>query len=268
MGETHFKLMEWLRRQPLTKEAAEKIAPKTVILMAGISNSPRNIRDEISQQLFNAKSKVDYENLSETRSASKALFKRELTDEEFVKLSGVPDGGRITISSSARANQITIRANHPLYADESERVIQKDGDGKLFIKNELLVLDKAKTEIYKGLGTRIFATEVLQATKLGVDYIKVFAAGSARNPRFNGYYTWARLGYNAELSNAERDSLKATLNPELRKAKTLLDLMKTEEGQNWWKENGEGGLMRFDLKTNSRSRKQLRNYLNEKNIIL
>jgi SPP1 gp7 family putative phage head morphogenesis protein len=40
MGEKNFKLMEWLRRQPLTKEAAEKIAPKTVILMAGISNKP------------------------------------------------------------------------------------------------------------------------------------------------------------------------------------------------------------------------------------
>jgi hypothetical protein len=29
MGETHFKLMEWRRRQPLTKEAAVKSAPQT-----------------------------------------------------------------------------------------------------------------------------------------------------------------------------------------------------------------------------------------------
>ncbi len=266
MGEKNLRLLEWWRRQQLTKEAAEKIAPKTVILMAGISNSPRNIRDEISQQLFNAKSQLTLRNEADVKSVSNKLFGKELTKDQFIRLSGSPDGGQVKVSASVKFRSIRIEVDHPLYKKDytSIRTIKKDDDGNIFIENELLVLDSSKTESLRGLGTRIFATQALQASELGIDYIELFAAGRATDKLYNGYYTWARLGYDAPLNASDINSLPSNL----KGATKVSDLMNTQEGREWWKQNGYGREMIFDTTNGSDSLKQLFDYLKERGIVL
>ena len=116
-----------------------------------------------------------------------------------------------------------------------------------------------------GLGRFSFAIQVESAVQAGYSRIETYAAGSHQNDLgLNGYYTWARLGYDAPLTAAERKSLP----PELAGARTVADLMATEDGAAWWKANGTGRRMVFDLSPGSRSRQALQHYLERKQVKL
>lgn len=117
----------------------------------------------------------------------------------------------------------------------------------------------------KGFGTRVFASQVKAAVESGgYRRIATHAAGDIEDTTFNGYYTWPRLGYDAPLRRAEIELLPANL----QHSRTVLDIMATPEGRAWWKENGTGRDMVFDLAENSRSRRTLDAYLKEQDIQL
>jgi hypothetical protein len=149
---------------------------------------------------------------------------------------------------------------HPDYlVGESERRVSTDAQGRKILHNDYLRL---KPDAPEGLGTRIFAHQVKAAVAANFARIETFAAGSASTPRWNGYYTWPRLGYDAALTPAETESLPADLS----QATTVLDLMATEPGRAWWKQHGSERKMVFDLTPGSRSLGMLGQYLQDKNI--
>ena len=112
------------------------------------------------------------------------------------------------------------------------------------------------------MGTRLFSTQVSWARHLHVDLITVFASGDYNNNEYNGYYTWARLGYQAPLTRSELDDLPDALSG----ATTIMDLMETDEGVQWWQVHGSSKTMVFDLIGESRSVQYLREYLRLKGI--
>lgn len=106
-------------------------------------------------------------------------------------------------------------------------------------------------------GTDLLKMQVKEASKQGYKTIKTEAFRD-EDGEYNGYYTWARLGYipkKQPSKQIEDFNKKYGTN-----AKTLQDLMATKEGRDFWKKNGETFNGEFDLSPNSYSMNTLKNY--------
>lgn len=158
----------------------------------------------------------------------------------------------VEVRSTGRAVQ--LRIENPRI--EFLRNYLRDDDGKLVAEHMFISIDKAHREKPEnnGLGTRIFARSVEALRAGGFDRIRADAAGAAGD-LFNGYYTWARLGFEGDIPGHLR------LPPNLRGAKTVQDLFETEAGALWWKTRGEDTKMQFELDPGSRSSRALERYL-------
>lgn len=184
------------------------------------------------------------------------LFGRRVSDRALSGAVGALDGAIVRIKAIPAGVDATIIHK---YIDDQSRTIQKDRDGKLRILNDYF---RKSRNAPKQVGIISFAREVAGARALGVDYISTFAAGSYGDTYYNGYYTWARFGYNANLTGSEIDELP----PALKSATTLNQLMRLPGGPEWWKVYGIGREMRFDLGENSESLRILQDYLREHRI--
>ncbi len=158
---------------------------------------------------------------------------------------------------------VRVRISHPKL-DNASRFIGIDSNGKKFIRNEII---EVKKEFQKeGLGLDIFSKQVENAAEEGFEYIATHAAGGP-GESMNGYYTWPRFGYNQSiksLKDLNRDIYNKVI-VKFPQASSIRDLMMTEAGRNWWKENG-GDLhnAKFDLKEGSWSRYIMDEYLEER----
>ena len=122
------------------------------------------------------------------------------------------------------------------------------------IHNDSFSVDKEHRG--QGLGTRVFANQVQGAREEGFEKITTMAA---RSSNMNGYYTWARLGYDGDfVGHSEKEKIKSSPVP---KATKVSQLMKTPEGRSWWKDKGWSKSMTFDLQDDSLSLQRLRHYL-------
>lgn len=202
--------------------------------------------DGITKRYFSGNATVDIDgDRLEFKEFSKRFFGKILTDKEITRLAGAPDGSRIKVLYSD-ANGVTLDIENDFYIETSTRTISKEiGSGKLVIYNENLRLKDTAPEAF---GLRIFATEVRQAAALSIDHIQVLAGGN-QGGNMNGYYTWARYGFEARIPNSVLRNLPASL----QKSETILDLFETEEGRRWWETFGRSVLMIFDLTQESRS---------------
>lgn len=127
------------------------------------------------------------------------------------------------------------------------------------VQNEYIEIGKNKRG--QGLGSRLFVNEVSNAIKAG---LKVITGTAERGEGFNGYYTWPRLGYDANVDEMD-DEIQNKIHSEFPEAKTIQDLYKTKEGRDWWKANGSAIGVAFDLSDGSESRQILAAYIKERN---
>jgi excisionase family DNA binding protein len=112
------------------------------------------------------------------------------------------------------------------------------------------------------LGTRVlFKVADLEAF---VDNLDQKEVEDPLEPKKKRGYTWPRLGYDAPLTAQDI----AALPPELRTARSVLDLMASEAGRAWWQTHGGPRVMVFDLSAGSRSRLVLQTYLENQGIRL
>ncbi|TXH13567.1 MAG: hypothetical protein E6R03_11080, partial [Hyphomicrobiaceae bacterium] len=239
-----------------------------------------------------------------TRDSYRALSRSlGMPDDAKVRITGVgdyEDVSRFADDKPTGAKGMVIEVEHPAFAGTAERFIGVDKNGRRFIKNEYLVLKQEHQD--SGLGRDIFTRQVEWASRSGMDYIQTHAAGDgASQKRFrqkmmdkfgtddvkqiaktdegkqwlkmaqkpmNGYYTWPRFGYDMSLRSREGtagDEAYARARKAFPEAKTILDLFETEEGRQWWKENGTDLMKaKFDLSPKSRSMAVLRKYNAEK----
>lgn len=185
-----------------------------------------------------------------------------LSKEEVAQLSGAVDGSVLTITEWETAQYpamlITKAVAEEVYAAPSRHVVRlnDEGDLSLVIDMQKLVLEQQG----KGISAFALRQQVRTAKMLGFKEFEAFAIGDINDPNHNGYYTWARLGFNAAIPTKLRNKLPENL----KNAQELADLMETEQGRQWWYEYGSDIAVRFDLSDNSKSLKILRTYLWDK----
>ncbi|MBF8179650.1 hypothetical protein [Herminiimonas contaminans] len=180
-----------------------------------------------------------------------------LTETQIASLTGAPDGAKIKMDPYGDGP--TLRISHPFYAHDSKRSFIRTEGGGMALSNDLLMLNHKKAP--RGLGLRIFTTQALQAKELGFESIEIFAA---RGQGMNGYHTWPQYGANAKLP---KDILEL-LPDGLKGATDLLELVKTEAGRAFWREEGYSIECSFDLTEGSRSWQQLIKQVTAKKISL
>jgi hypothetical protein len=124
-------------------------------------------------------------------------------------------------------------------------------------------LDKSK-----GTGSNIFFNQVNSFKKLGFEKLKTHAA---KSNLYNGYYTWARLGYDFEdiksYDGSKRqfiDLIAGSNDKEIKDVKSLPELMSFKKGRDFWIKNGKEFHGEFDLSNNSQSMFILNTYIKEK----
>jgi HK97 family phage portal protein len=198
---------------------------------------------------------------SEFASVSGKLFGRELKPHEIANLSGAQDGH---VSLEVNNDILTIKAKSGKY--EMVRSVYKRGN-EIVLKAESF---HVKEEYQgKGIGSDVFSRMVDQATKLGIPRIETYAAKWDAGGDI-GYFVWPKFGYDCELSEDTKKQLQRgfkytkEVSSQMKDANSISDLMKSPGGSEWWKKNGEGMRMSFDLKEGSLSRQVWEAYQKKK----
>lgn len=188
--------------------------------------------------------------------------------ESIVRLSGAPKNSVVKVSYVENAIQLRVQ-NPVLLAEDMVRLVFQAPEGYRFlVKNAAFVLAPELRKL--GIGSRSFAIEVAEATNLGIfSKITTSAIGSPEslNPddpanQYNGVYSWARLGFDAEIPPDVRTHCTGDLLGYTR----VNQLMADERGRNIWAEYASSVDMEFLLAEDSTSQERLRSYLLEKDI--
>lgn len=115
-----------------------------------------------------------------------------------------------------------------------------------------------------GKGSDIFSNQVNAFKKTGYSSLKTEAA---KSDLYNGYYTWARLGYSFSESSDNRkfnELISQSKNQKIRSVTSLSELMSFKEGREFWRKKGFDFSGIFDLSSNSESMFILNKYMEEK----
>lgn len=199
-----------------------------------------------------------------------ALVGKGTTLADLPSLVGAPDDAAVTVATKGK--DVLIRIDHPAFAQPCVRKIVYQGKGLApYIKNE--IIDIKPSEQGKGLGSEIFGRQVENLREHGgFSHIECHAArlDSQGSERFNGYYTWPVLGYNAYFDDFAGDGpLQAKTADAVARAfpgvESVLELTATREGRAWWKANGcDLHECKFSLKDGSPSLLRFEAYLAER----
>jgi hypothetical protein len=184
---------------------------------------------------------------------ARALFGEPVPPLTWARLVGAPDGTLLDVAAwPQHQDAVRLVLTHNWIYGAAVRFIFRDVNGELAILNEHL---QVRDDAPPGIATRMLAHLVREASRRGVRYIQAEAAGGPGST-FNGYYTWARLGFEGRLPPAA----KTRLPKHLAAAEYVLDLMALDGGREWWKAHGRTYEGTFDLTSGSRSLTVLRDY--------
>ena len=184
--------------------------------------------------------------------AAKKLLGKPVTVRDIAGIVGAPADTTVRIFTNPDGS---LWVNAESSGVEMRRFLRVDLDGNPYIKNEFFSI-KSVTDQNKGMGLAIFADQVENAAALGITEIRTEAA---RGPTFNGYYTWARFGYDGAIPGG-----LAPLPDALKSAKRISEVMGSQEGRDWWRANGVTFNGEFDLTEGSYSRRTLDAYRAER----
>lgn len=200
------------------------------------------------------------------------LFGDDFGLDDLATVVGAPDDAEVYVEPISNGLKVTVL--HSDFANVNYK-IKKDSDNDVYLYiNEFFLSDQTKG---RGLGSDVFANTVQGAKEFGVSYINLWAAGSASGD-MNGYYTWPRFGFNQSIYDIahvrERDpgaydpgaeDLVDKIYKDFPDASSVLDIMITKKGRDWWKENGRNLFdAKFDLSDNSRSMQVFNTYMEER----
>jgi hypothetical protein len=191
------------------------------------------------------------------------ILGRMLEDRDWAGLTGAPDDAQLAITAGSvdHGDEIAIEIRHPWIEEFALRRVYRDGS-RTVLRNEFLSL--VAEQRGGGIGTRMLALQAAAASALGVARIEAEADGHPGSRTRNGYYTWARLGFNGSL----RPEVRARLPAAFARAADLNDLMARPGGAAWWRANGHAFTGVFDLTTNSRSWQLLTAYTASEGIVV
>lgn len=112
----------------------------------------------------------------------------------------------------------------------------------------------------QGIAAQLLYEQLLVCRNYGIRTIKVHAVTNEHD--YNGHYTWARYGYDFDLTYLEKRKLPKFL----KDCETLQDIMETAKGRLWWLNHGWNFYGEFDVDENSRSSIILENYMNKRGL--
>jgi hypothetical protein len=188
--------------------------------------------------------------------------------DSLKRLSGAPKDSLVKVSYIENAIELRVQNSVLLAEDMVRLVVQSKAGYEFLLKNAAFVLSPRLRKL--GIGTRSFAIEVTEATSLGLfSKITTSAIGSPEslNPedsdnQYNGVYSWARLGFDAEIPKDVCSHCSGHLLSYTR----VNELMADQRGRSIWAEHASSLEMEFLLAEDSSSWKLLRSYLDEKQI--
>jgi hypothetical protein len=197
---------------------------------------------------------------------TKKVFGKDFEPDDISRVTGIDNvPGVDEVNISTRGDIVYARTGSP--DDDTKPFMQRefwttkkyDKDKGKWVKEKTCYnadFFLPKDQQGKGLGTKTFTAQVDNLRSEGFTNIKTLA-GKGEN--MNGYYTWARLGYDGDIPSHAPKRPKA-----LADATRVSDLMRSPEGRDWWKKNGVEMEMTFDLDANSNSSKVLDEYNRQK----
>lgn len=192
------------------------------------------------------------------------LFGKKVDDSSLGAMANGFDGCKIEVYSNinARTGHVMLQLLVNEKGVRSHRIIKETEAGEIVCHNELFVIDDNSP--YKGKGVEFFASQVAALKEANVDRIKTQAAGY-KGGRFNGYYTWPRMGYDGTIRTDVFENLPEEFQKKMGKSRSVLDLFELPGGKEAWKEYGNDIYdAYFDLSDDSRSMKVLKAYLEER----
>lgn len=207
----------------------------------------------------------EYQNVTIARHENEEGPKTAYDTKELMRLAGVPAGikGEVRILENHYLSDIEHKITTVKFKGEGVEMTRYISHENKSIKNELFIIKEDSP--YKGQGAHLFKQQVDNATTAGFKYLECDAAGSASSKLYNGYYTWPRLGYEPKRLY---DDIEYTIDEFNRQNQTNVrnfrELMGTKSGQEFWKAEGTGTPMKFDLKPGSYSQTTLQNYIDGK----
>lgn len=117
------------------------------------------------------------------------------------------------------------------------------------------------------IGTSLFLNQVVFARQREFRKLAVYAMEYDMDERVDGYYRWARLGYEMTDRN-DLEDFAGLMRYSPVPAKTLSELVLTDAGYAFWKEQGFDWTGEFLLADDSPSMRHLRQYLELKGIAI
>ena len=206
----------------------------------------------------------------ELRALKSEIFNNpNISDDEVFAVFGALSGSSVNLFQNG-SGDFDVMISAPYLNDEQSRQIRRSSSGKINMYNSYFrVADDYQGT---GIGTKSFARQVEFASKYGVNSISTSAAKSTmyntdgtinKSESYNGYYTWARLGYDASPADKITEARSYYGSSNINSIADLFDIKASGgkiSGAEWWKANGSSTVMKFDLTPGSRSRKRLTDY--------
>jgi len=195
------------------------------------------------------------------------LLGRDLSDHQIAGLVGAPNGAKIKVvnwDDQMHGPGVAIVAEHPDIEDQAVAMIY-NGDGTYGAPNgpylhyeQIYLKPEARGS---GKGVQVMARAVEAAHQAGLPKVQLTGVGSKEfHPEENGYYTWARIGFDAPVG------FRPTWPAQYKGAGTLSNLMKMPGGAAFWKEHGGPTGMTMDTDPTSQGRQVMAAYLKAKGL--
>ena len=191
------------------------------------------------------------------RLLSAEFFGRILRRSELFALCGAPSSSKLQVGALDTEIYIEFQESERIGMIGSSR-LRSESDGLCLVIDSFFILRKEYRG--RGIGFACFQRQIHRARRLGFRKVQT---DTKRKKDENGHYTWPRFGFDALLPIP----LLGTLPLFLHGAVSVLDVMKFPAGRIWWKENGIGLSLQFDLHRSSRSMRVFRRYLERCSII-
>jgi len=217
---------------------------------------PEDIVPERFLNKINKKQIKEEKLKTRTYSKAKIISKSNLDSNYLLSLTGLPEdfNGDVKIfQDTYNPNILYIKSQQEYFSLERRINLEEKT-----IYNSYFEIDNSSK--YKGQGSKIFKDQVDYAINDGFKYIETEAAGG----NYNGYYTWARLGYLPKFQKEVEPYIEDFNKKYGTNIKNFEELMAIKEGQEYWKNEGTTFNGICDLSEGSYSRRTLENYIKQK----
>lgn len=148
-----------------------------------------------------------------------------------------------------------------------QRFIIRGDNGEVSIHNGGFYINRDQQG--QNVGTKALIVQAEAAARLGVDSISTTAERDHQLGAF-GYNVWPHRGFDGLLQQQTVDALPSEIRQSLPNDESIRisHLLQSEEGQKWWRENGDQIKLRFDLTPpDNYSTQTLRNYTGRRGIL-